>query len=216
MKSKFALSFGLSLFLVGILNIFLETNKIILFGISISSMIFSLISIFSSFRNKDLKHEIIYVVPFALLLSIFCYSNSLTKYKIINDIINSKTLNILTFFSFGLLFVSEYINYKKDIKHAKSSNLKIINTTLEYNQSILDLIENYLKEVTGKEATGKDLNSKITELIDQLQNHCLEKLEESKIEINLIDLKKDNYSLEDFSKVYKESKKEIQKLIKKS
>lgn len=211
MKSKFALSFGLSLFLVGILNIFLETNKIILFGISISSMIFSLISIFSSFRNKDLKHEIIYVVPFALLLSIFCYSNSLTKYKIINDIINSKTLNILTFFSFGLLFVSEYINYKKDIKHAKSSNLKTINTTLEYNQSILDLIESYLKEVTGK-----DLNSKITELIDQLQNHCLEKLEESKIEINLIDLKKDNYSLEDFSKVYKESKKEIQKLIKKS
>ena len=40
MNNKFALSFGISLVIVGLLNIFFETSNIILFGLSVSTTIF--------------------------------------------------------------------------------------------------------------------------------------------------------------------------------
>ena len=46
MNNKFALSFGISLVIVGLLNIFFETSNIILFGLSVSTTIFSIMNMF--------------------------------------------------------------------------------------------------------------------------------------------------------------------------
>lgn len=48
MKSKFALSFGIALIFIGLVNFLFETNNIILFGISLSAFIFSILSILFS------------------------------------------------------------------------------------------------------------------------------------------------------------------------
>ena len=45
MNNKMSLSFGISLVVVGILNFWFETTNIILFGLSISALLFSLIEI---------------------------------------------------------------------------------------------------------------------------------------------------------------------------
>ena len=82
MNNKFALSFGISLVIVGLLNIFFETSNIILFGLSVSTTIFSIMNMFEP-KISNKKLELLYIIPFVLLVSIFCYSNSLMKFEII-------------------------------------------------------------------------------------------------------------------------------------
>ncbi len=56
MNNKFALSFGISLVIVGLLNIFFETSNIILFGLSVSTTIFSIMNMFEpKISNKKLE-----------------------------------------------------------------------------------------------------------------------------------------------------------------
>lgn len=105
MNNKFALSFGISLVIVGLLNIFFKTSNIILFGLSVSTTIFSIMNMLEP-KISNKKLELLYIIPFVLLVSIFCYSNSLMKIEIIWNIVNSKITNILTFISFGFLFIS--------------------------------------------------------------------------------------------------------------
>lgn len=100
MNNKFALSFGISLVIVGLLNIFFETSNIILFGLSVSTTIFSIMNMFEP-KISNKKLELLYIIPFVLLVSIFCYCNLLMKIEIIWNIVNSKITNILTFISFG-------------------------------------------------------------------------------------------------------------------
>ena len=83
-----------------ILNIFFETSNIILFGLSVTTTIFSIMNMFEP-KISNKKLELLYIIPFVLLVSIFCYSNSLMKIEIIWNIVNSKITNILTFISFG-------------------------------------------------------------------------------------------------------------------
>ena len=100
MNNKFALSFGISLVIVGLLNIFFETSNIILFWLSVSTTIFSIMNMLEP-KISNKKLELLYIIPFVLLVSIFCYSNSLMKIEINSNIVNSKITNILTFISFG-------------------------------------------------------------------------------------------------------------------
>ena len=102
MNNKFALSFGISLMLVGLLNIFFETSNIILFGLSVSTIIFSIINLIVP-KVKNERAEFLYIIPFVLLVTIFCYSNSLINNPVIIIIINSKITNILTFILVSLI-----------------------------------------------------------------------------------------------------------------
>ena len=138
MNNKFALSFGISLVIVGLLNIFFETSNIILFGLSVSTTIFSIMNMLEP-KISNKKLELLYIIPFVLLVSIFCYSNSLMKIEIISNIVNSKITNILTFISFGFLFISEFINYKNARNQYINFQMAMINDNLQYSALILGL-----------------------------------------------------------------------------
>ena len=72
MNNKFALSFGISLVIVGLLNIFFETSNIILFGLSVSTTIFSIMNMFEhKIINKKIRiiicHSICFIGFYFLL-----------------------------------------------------------------------------------------------------------------------------------------------------
>lgn len=198
MNNKFALSFGISLVIVGLLNIFFETSNIILFGLSVSTTIFSIMNMFEpKIINKKL--ELLYVIPFVLLVSIFCYSNSLMKNEIISDVVNSKITNILTFISFGLLFISEFINYNIAKNQYINFQMAIITDNLQYSALLLGLQNEYLKSAT-KNPSSIEIESK--KLFDDIEKLCNEKIRLSRIDIELLEQKKGLFTIQDLNMVY--------------
>ena len=198
MNNKFALSFGISLVIVGLLNIFFETSNIILFGLSVSTTIFSIMNMFEhKIINKKL--ELLYVIPFVLLVSIFCYSNSLMKNEIISDVVNSKITNILTFISFGLLFISEFINYNNAKKQYINFQMAMITDNLQYSALILGLQNEYLQSTT-KNPSSMEIESK--KFFDDIEKLCNEKIRLSRIDIELLEQNKGLFTIQDLNMVY--------------
>ena len=199
MNNKFALSFGISLMIVGILNIFFETNNVILFGLSTSTIIFSIINMFVP-KIKNGKSELLYIIPFVFLTSIFCYSNSLVKNDLILKIINSNITNVLTFLSFGFLFISEYFNYKKSEKQYVANQMEMILDNLEYSALILEIQTEYLRILT-KDSKSDEIQ--INEFYKKLEKLCTEKIKLSKIDLELLSEKiKGPISIQQFNKIY--------------
>lgn len=198
MNNKFALSFGISLVIVGLLNIFFETSNIILFGLSVSTTIFSIMNMFEpKIINKKL--ELLYVIPFVLLVSIFCYSNSLMKNEIISDVVNSKITNILTFISFGLLFISEFINYNIAKDQYINFQMAMITDNLQYSALLLGLQNEYLKSAT-KKPSSIEIESK--KFFDDIEKLCNEKIRLSRIDMELLEQKKGLFTIQDLNMVY--------------
>lgn len=198
MNNKFALSFGISLVIVGLLNIFFEKSNIILFGLSVSTTIFSIMNMFEhKIINKKL--ELLYVIPFVLLVSIFCYSNSLMKNEIISDVVNSKITNILTFISFGLLFISEFINYNNAKKQYINFQMAMITDNLQYSALILGLQNEYLQSIT-KNPSSMEIESK--KFFDDIEKLCNEKIRLSRIDIELLEQNKGLFTIQDLNMVY--------------
>lgn len=198
MNNKFALSFGISLVIVGLLNIFFETSNIILFGLSVSTTIFSIMNMFEhKIINKKL--ELLYVIPFVLLVSIFCYSNSLMKNEIISDVVNSKITNILTFISFGLLFISEFINYNNAKNQYINFQMAMITDNLQYSALILGLQNEYLQSTT-KNPSSMEIESK--KFFDDIEKLCNEKIRLSRIDIELLEQNKGLFTIQDLNMVY--------------
>lgn len=198
MNNKFALSFGISLVIVGLLNIFFETSNIILFGLSVSTTIFSIMNMFEhKIINKKL--ELLYVIPFVLLVSIFCYSNSLMKNEIISDVVNSKITNILTFISFGLLFISEFINYNNAKNQYINFQMAMITDNLQYSALILGLQNEYLQSTT-KNPSSIEIESK--KFFDDIEKLCNEKIRLSRIDIELLEQNKGLFTIQDLNMVY--------------
>ena len=146
MKNKFSLSFGIALIAVGIFNIFIETNRTILFGMSISAFIFSLINILFSVKLTK-KYEWVYIIPFIILLTFSCFSESLMNFYFVREIVNGKTTSVLTFLSFGLSFVSEYINGVKNDLRESIKHLSLVNESLQYSVLIQEKIVKYRKSI---------------------------------------------------------------------
>lgn len=198
MNNKFALSFGISLVIVGLLNIFFETSNIILFGLSVSTTIFSIMNMFEhKIINKKL--ELLYVIPFVLLVSIFCYSNSLMKNEIISDVVNSKITNILTFISFGLLFISEFINYNNAKNQYINFQMAMITDNLHYSALILGLQNEYLQSTT-KNPSSMEIESK--KFFDDIEKLCNEKIRLSRIDMELLEQNKELFTIQDLNMVY--------------
>lgn len=199
MKSKFALSFGIALIVVGIINFFLETNNVILFGISISAFIFSLLSILFATRVDEEKYEILYIIPLLVMLCFFCYGNELMEIDIINSIVNSRLTSALTFISFGISFASEYIvecNFKllEKIRH-----LSLIIEMLNYTNLIQDAVIDYKKQLVDKKIIIDEASKSFLDRIEKLYK---EKTKKSKMEDRLLSMKKDKYTIDDFDEVY--------------
>lgn len=198
MNNKFALSFGISLVIVGLLNIFFETSNIILFGLSVSTTIFSIMNMLEP-KISNKKLELLYIIPFVLLVSIFCYSNSLMKIEIISNIVNSKITNILTFISFGFLFISEFINYKNARNQYINFQMAMINDNLQYSALILGLQNEYLKSII-KNPGLIDIESK--KFFNEIEKLCNEKIRLSQIDTELLEQNKGLFTIRDLNMVY--------------
>ena len=198
MNNKFALSFGISLVIVGLLNIFFETSNIILFGLSVSTTIFSIMNMLEP-KISNKKLELLYIIPFVLLVSIFCYSNSLMKIEIIWNIVNSKITNILTFISFGFLFISEFINYKNARNQYINFQMAMINDNLQYSALILGLQNEYLKSII-KNPGLIDIESKT--FFNEIEKLCNEKIRLSQIDTELLEQNKGLFTIRDLNMVY--------------
>lgn len=205
MKSKFALSFGISLMVVGLINIFIDTNNLILFGVSLSSFIFSIISILYQTILNEEKHEFICIIPIIILFVFLCYSTSLLKYEIFNNIMESNITNILTFMSFGLFFISEYITNKSNDRREQIKHQSIIIDSLKFLILIRRQLLKYREKICKNKILVDEESKKFIEYIEEL---CEEKSKFDNIKINLLDLDRDKFSLEEFSNAYiKEHKK---------
>lgn len=198
MNNKFSLSFGIALVFVGILNILLDTSNIILFGLSISTVLFSFINIIVV--NFDFKKsEMLFIIPFVFLIFIFCYGDSLMKIDLLNRIINGKFTSVLTIISFGFLFISEFFNYKIDSYKEKYFEMKRIEDEYEYCSIILEQITNYLTNINKKKI---DIDAESQSFLDEIEDLCMEKIKILHINGSLLKLEKDYYTLDDFNDVY--------------
>lgn len=128
------------------------------------------------------------------------------KFSFIYSIINGKIPNILTFFSFGLLFVSEYINYKNVVINDRILNMSVITEALNYSNLILEIIIKYRKDLV-KNKIIIDSSSEI--FLKEIEALCEEKGIKCKTEIDLLDLGKETYSLIDFDEAYTNNNKKL-------
>lgn len=199
MKSKFALSFGIALIFIGIINFFLETNNIILFGISLSAFIFSIISILFATMIDEEKCEFLNIIPLIVLLCFLCYGNELMKIDIIKYIVNSKLTSSLTFISFGLSFASEYIIENKFKLVERIKHLSLANEMIDYTCLLILIEKKYLKECVNKKVI---IDDSCKAFLRELENLLKEKEKESRIIVELLSKDKDIYSIDDFKSIY--------------
>lgn len=205
MNNKFALSFGVSLVIVGFLNIFFETSNIVLFGLSVSTMLFSAINTVVPKINSN-KLELLYIIPFVVLVSIFCYSKSLMEMEIFEEMVNGKLTSILTFLSFGLIFISEFRNHKKEISVQKEYEISALIQRAENSNIILMLVNSYMDNMIKKGIIIDDESESFLNKIKQLSD---EQMKMAAIAHDLLSLNKESLTIEDFNEVYKKNSKII-------
>ena len=149
MKNNFALSFGFSLVLIGGICIFVKISYIVMAGVALSAFVFSFINIILAMK-KNKKNELIYAIPFFILLLFCCFGDSLIKIEDFNKEISINATNAITFMSFGFIFLAEYINKKNEVKLEKDKYSKLVDETLEYTELALNIITNSYKCCTYK------------------------------------------------------------------
>lgn len=199
MKSKFALSFGIALIVIGGINFFLDTNNVILFGVSLSAFIFSLISILFATKIYEEKYEFLYIIPLVVLLSFLCYGSEFMKIDFINKIINSRLTSALTFISFGISFASEYITERNFRLFEKIRHQTLAIEMMDYTSLLQDAMIEHLNEVCEKKIVRDEVSKKFINKVQQLFN---EKAKESHILSDLLAMKKEDYTIDDIKKVY--------------
>ncbi len=198
MNNKFALSFGISLIIVGIICFFLGVDDTILFALSVCTSLFSFINIIISKIDKN-KGELLYVIPFFLLIAFLCFKDTISN-DIFYKIVNSKITNVLTFSSFGFLFVSEYINHKIEMSNIRIHESELVIQDYEYSNMIMIIINKYLeKMVNNKRVIDDDVEM----FVNEINELCIEKSRLSDTNATLLGLRKDYYTLEDFNNAYK-------------
>jgi len=201
MKNNISLAFALALLFTGMFCFLFDVNEIIMFGVSFSSFTFSVISIILSFLNKK-KYELLYAIPFIILLCFCCYGDLLMKNVEIKEMINSGLPNAITFFSFGTVFLAENISKYNEREIEKKKNEKLVEENLNNCEQIVKLTNNYMKLLEDKkivlDADSKDF---IRNIVDLSQ----EKVRQSTIIYKLLKLRKNDYDIDDINKVFIDS-----------
>ena len=201
MKSKFALSFGIALIFIGVVNFFLETNNVIMFGISLSAFIFSIISILFATKVYEEKYEFLYIIPFVVMLSFLCYGNELMKINYINEIVNSQLTSALTFISFGLSFASEYIAEKNFRMFEKIRHISLALETMNYTNLLQDAVIEHRCELNDKKIIPDEASKNFVDHIERLFN---EKAKQCRMVKEMLSKKADKYTIDEIIKVFNE------------
>ncbi len=197
MKKNFLLSFGISLLIVAILSIFFETNRIILFGISISALIMTITNFLSN--AYEFKYaQVFYAIALVIMIACMAFSESLMKIDVMNQIVNSRITDIITFFSYGLIFTFEY--YNSQIEIAKDNNHEIKRTINQFEtiNAIYRIMINDMEE--RKKRGGKidfEIENKITKYLDSLSL-----LTQVKSNLLQIDDYRNEYNIKEIEEVF--------------
>ena len=200
MRSKFALSFGISIIVVGIIGLNFQLNSVVLFGLSISSLLFTIINIFITYFskiNKSFDFEILYTFPFVVLILFSCFGEQLSKYDFVQN--SNNILNVVTFISFGLVFIGEYIKNKQDVIKEKDYILEILLDSSNIYSHIIKIIEKYCDRLKKKNINSKE---EYLKLLQELNNFCMEDNKKYTLMSNLLKKNQENYTLEDIKEVY--------------
>lgn len=198
MKNNFALSFGLSLIIIGQISSYIKVSDVIMLGVALSACAFSSVSLALSVSKKE-KHEIVYVIPLLFLLSFCCFGDTLNDLEIVKKLINSGYINSITFFSFGMFFLSEYINKKNEVFFEKEKYIRITGENLEYAESIIEMVDDYKKTLESKNIT---IDSDSKNLIDRIYELFREKMQQCSINSNLLVKNKDEFNLDDVNEAF--------------
>lgn len=185
MNTKISVSFGVSLILIGILCIFLDINEMVMVGISLSALSFSILNlIYLIIKNNKLKrnYDYLYLISFFVLLLFSCFNDSLLKINLFKFMLNDRVSNFITVISFGLLFVSEFLTYRKKNKDYRKIFENNLQYDLNFNDSLIELLSNNMN--------NSDLFYKITSALKL-------KLTETKKKYEIINSGKDEFNLED-------------------
>lgn len=185
MNTKISVSFGVSIILIGILCIFLDINEMVMVGISLSALSFSILNLlYLIIKNNKLKrnYDYLYLISFFVLLLFSCFNDSLLKIDLFKFMLNDKVSNFITVISFGLLFVSEFLTYRqknKDYRKIFENNLQY---DLNFNDSLIKLLSNNMN--------NNDLFYEITSALKL-------KITETKKKYEIISSGKDEFNLVD-------------------
>ena len=201
MKNNFALSFGLALAVVGIICMFVDVSNIIMFGVALSACYFSFVSMILGIKNSK-KGELAYSIPFIILLVFCCFGDTLIKDSDVNEIVNSGIINSITFLSFGMIFLSEYINNKKSIVLEKEKYIRIVDENLNYAESILDMVEEYKQSLEKKNMV---IDSESMVFIDRICELFTAKMQQCSISNKLLFKNKDEFNLDDVNEAFIDS-----------
>ena len=163
-------------------------------------MLFSIINILIVRKNKSKKTEFLYIIPFVVLVSIFCYSNSLMEIEIFKEMVDGKITSVLTFLSFGLIFVSEFINHNNEMYVQKKYEISAINQMGENSSIILMLTTKYM---TKKVKKGIPIDKESEAFLEEIIELSSEQMKMATIDVDLLSLDKENFTIEDVNNVYK-------------
>lgn len=193
MWNKFSLSFGIVLVVAGIFSIFFEVDSTVLLGISISAFALSMLN--PLIKEHDSKTELLYVIPLGIFVLFSCFSNALMNVTFIKVMLNSKMATIITFLSFGSLFISGYNAYHKKLIDFISKSINITESSSKMAELIIECRK---KQIKNKTKVDKYSN----ELINNLEEICLKIGEKNNIELQLLKMNKRYFSLEEISEAY--------------
>lgn len=199
MNSKFSVCFGIALIITGMFNFIFETSNVILLGMNFSALLFSLINFIILIFYKHIKSdkvEFFYIIPFVVLLVFCCFNESFKSITFINNLADSKILNAISFLSFGLIFISEFFSYKKELDISRNMYYQMIISKSEHSKMIFSKILEYKNKTTDEASI---------EFFSSMEKMLSEEIKRIKIDSKLIKSKKHFFSIVDFDEAYTES-----------
>ena len=113
---------------------------------------------------------------------------------------------IITFISFGLIFISEFINHKKEISKQRDHEGASLIHIAENCNIILMLINRYLDNINKKKTV---IDKESREFLDKIKELSDEQMKMAMIENDLLSLDKEDFTIEDIKNVYKQNSEVI-------
>ena len=194
MNSKFSLAFGIAISVVGFFCIFFDLNNGVMLGLSTSALVFSIINIFSIWNNKE-WFDYFYIFPFAILLIFSCFGENVMENDFILFISSKRITNVVSFISFGLIFISEFFNNKsKNVLIIEQMHNNIKNDILFFKS----LAPHFEKMTNGKSFEER-------KEFRPLLNEVMNKMYKDELKLDLLENNKNTFTLKELDELINES-----------
>ena len=170
-NNSIVLSFAISIIIIGIFSVFYNNTNSLLIGISISSLLLTLIQCFSN------GNTMLNILPVFTLLVFGFFQKSIESIPIINLLLKQQYTNLIIFIAFSLTFLTQaYKNiiFKHNLKEAtityNNEKNKMIYTELEIIKNIKLKTINIKKLLEKPEVKNNELKKAINELLEYVED----------------------------------------------